>query len=67
MSLWGKLGEVVGSVGDVDKVVEKDEVRQVDEEEGEKHREEEDGGARSRVCRAAIWTTRLWRRHRVRR
>ena len=48
-------------------LLEKDEVRQVDEEEGEKHREEEDGGARSRVCRAAIWTARLWRRHRVRR
>ena len=27
MSLWGKLDEVVGSVGDVDKVAEKDEVR----------------------------------------
>ena len=30
MSLWGKLDEVVGSVGDVDKVVEKDEVRRGD-------------------------------------
>ena len=30
MSLWGKLDEVVGSIGDVDKVVEKDEVRRGD-------------------------------------
>ena len=30
MSLWGKLDEVVGIVGDVDKVVEKDEVRRGD-------------------------------------
>ena len=42
---------------------------QVDEEEEEKHREEEVGGARGggRVRRAAVGTTRLGRRHWVRR
>ena len=43
-------------------------VRQVDEEE-EKHREDEDGGARARgrVRGATVGTTRLGRRHWVRR
>ena len=30
MSLWGKMDKVVSSIGDVDKVVEKDEVRRGD-------------------------------------